>query len=29
MYLHQKLEYHYEHIDSDRQLDLVLQDMRG
>lgn len=29
MYLHQKLKYHYEHIDSDRKLDLVLQDMRS
>lgn len=29
MYLHQKLKYKYEHIETDRQLDLALQDMRS
>ena len=29
MYLHQKLKYKYKHIETERELDLVLQDMRS
>ena len=29
MYLHQKLKYKYKHIETERELDLILQDMRS